>query len=69
MERRRIDELIRSTGQDWRAIEKVEKRLHVQSPWCSRVERRVPTVVDGGQNLNFFYNFFKFFIVQSVKKS
>jgi hypothetical protein len=32
MERRRIDELIRSSGPDWRAIEKVEKRLHVQSP-------------------------------------
>jgi hypothetical protein len=31
MEQRRIDELIGSSGQDWRTMEKVEEILHVES--------------------------------------
>jgi hypothetical protein len=38
MDQRRIDELIRSSGQDWRAIEKVGERLHIRSPLRHGVE-------------------------------
>jgi hypothetical protein len=37
MEQRRIDELIRSSGRDWRAIEMVELTLHVRSLVCHGV--------------------------------